>query len=156
MLGRQDIKIEISEKAMDVLADLGYDPQFGARPMKRVLQKEVVDKLSRKLLAGEFVAGTTIYVHADRKDALIFDDKPHPGQNSETATKVKAAAQPTKKAPTVTKVTKTVKKPSAVKPKTKEELLAEKAKRQKQLDALKKATKDVEKTVKEIQPKKKE
>ena len=156
MLGRQDIKIEISEKAMDVLADLGYDPQFGARPMKRVLQKEVVDKLSRKLLAGEFVAGTTIYVHADRKDALIFDDKPHPGQNSKTATKVKAAAQPTKKAPTVTKVTKTVKKPSAVKPKTKEELLAEKAKRQKQLDALKKATKDVEKTVKEIQPKKKE
>jgi len=157
MLGRQEIKIEISEKAMDVLADLGYDPQFGARPMKRVLQKEVVDKLSRKLLAGEFVSGTTIYVHADKKDVLIFDNKPHPGQNSKTTTKVSAPVAKKAPTPTVAKVTKTVKKPTAsVAPKTKEELLAEQAKRQKQLEALKKATKDVEKSVKEIQPKKKE
>ncbi len=138
MLAKQELKIEISEKAMDLLADLGYDPQFGARPMKRVLQKEVVDKLSKKLLAGEYVAGNTIYVHTDRK-GLIFSDKPHPGQNASSngASTKKVATTATPKPQTATP-----------KPQTKEELLAEKRKRQ--LEELKKATKDVEESVKDI------
>ena len=137
MLGKQEMKLEISEKAMDLLADLGYDPQFGARPMKRVLQKEVVDKLSKKLLGGEYVAGTTIYVHTDRK-GLIFDNKPHPGQSDASKSKAKKATTPTTAAKKTDKPTK-----------TKEELLAEK--RKQQLKDLKKATDDVVKSTKDIE-----
>ena len=147
MLAKQELKIEISEKAMDLLADLGYDPQFGARPMKRVLQKEVVDKLSRKLLAGEYVAGDTIYVHTDRK-GLIFAEKPHPGQNA-SSNGASAKQTTTKPAAPKEKAATSKPEPATPKPQTKEELLAEKRKRQ--LEELKKATKDVEKSVKDIQ-----
>ena len=78
MLGRQGLVIRVSDPAMDLLADLGYDPQFGARPMKRVLQKEVVNELSRHVLAGEFVTGDTIYVHVDEV-GLTFSKEPYEG-----------------------------------------------------------------------------
>jgi ATP-dependent Clp protease ATP-binding subunit ClpB len=52
MLKKQNIDIETSEKAVDALADMGYDPHYGARPVKRVIQKTVVNELSREILAG--------------------------------------------------------------------------------------------------------
>ncbi|MCB0641688.1 MAG: hypothetical protein KDC44_08610, partial [Phaeodactylibacter sp.] len=64
---RQGMILKVSDKAMDLLADLGYDPQFGARPMKRVLQKEVVNQLSQQVLSGDFGAGDTIYIDTDAK-----------------------------------------------------------------------------------------
>jgi ATP-dependent Clp protease ATP-binding subunit ClpB len=67
MLEKQGVKIQMTEKAKDLLAGLGYDPQFGARPMKRVLQKEVVNELSRYLLAAEFLPGDTILIDTDAK-----------------------------------------------------------------------------------------
>jgi len=67
MLGKQGIAIEISEPAKDFLTGLGYDPQFGARPMKRVLQREVVNELSKLVLSNEYGAGDTIYIHTDPK-----------------------------------------------------------------------------------------
>ncbi len=66
MLGKQNLKLEISDAALDLLADLGYEPQFGARPMKRVLQKEIVNVLSKKLIAGEFDFGDTIKVGSSK------------------------------------------------------------------------------------------
>jgi ATP-dependent Clp protease ATP-binding subunit ClpB len=78
MLDRQGMKIKISENAMNLLADLGYDPQFGARPMKRVLQKEVVNELSRQLLSGVFQPGETIYIDTDPK-GLTFSEEPFEG-----------------------------------------------------------------------------
>ncbi|MBK7344940.1 MAG: ATP-dependent chaperone ClpB [Saprospiraceae bacterium] len=65
MLAEQGITIEVSAKARALMADLGYDPQFGARPMKRVLQKELVNELARHLLASEFVEGDTMLVDVD-------------------------------------------------------------------------------------------
>ena len=47
------LQIEFSDYALDYLSENGYDPQFGARPLKRLLQKEVVNQLSKKILAGE-------------------------------------------------------------------------------------------------------
>jgi ATP-dependent Clp protease ATP-binding subunit ClpB len=73
-LGKKGLKIELSDKAMDYLADLGYDPQFGARPMKRVLQKEVINELSKYLLAGEFTDEATIMIDVDAK-GLVFSHK---------------------------------------------------------------------------------
>ncbi|MCB0566758.1 MAG: AAA family ATPase, partial [Phaeodactylibacter sp.] len=52
MLAQQSLVLRMSPAAEDLLADLGYDPQFGARPMKRVLQKEVINELSKLVLAG--------------------------------------------------------------------------------------------------------
>ena len=73
-LGKQEIKIELSESALDLLADLGYEPSFGARPLKRVIQNELVNPLSRELLAGTFGAGDKIFVGTDAK-GFKFSDK---------------------------------------------------------------------------------
>lgn len=75
MLARQGMVLKLSEEAADHLAELGYDPQFGARPMKRVLQKEVVNELSKLVLAGDFTAGDTIYVGV-KNDTLSFGKEP--------------------------------------------------------------------------------
>ncbi len=78
MLGKQSIVMRVSEAAMQYLSDLGYDPQFGARPMKRVLQREVVDELSKLVISGVFSAGDTIYVDV-QKGALTFGKQPFKG-----------------------------------------------------------------------------
>ncbi|MDX1939218.1 MAG: AAA family ATPase [Saprospiraceae bacterium] len=78
MLGRQGIVLRISEAAMTHLSDLGYDPQFGARPMKRVLQREVIDELSKLVISGTFCAGDTIYLDV-QKSALLFGKEPFKG-----------------------------------------------------------------------------
>ena len=53
MVVQSGIQLEFSDYLIDFLADNGYDPQFGARPLKRLIQKEIVNKLSKKLLAGD-------------------------------------------------------------------------------------------------------
>ena len=73
-LGKQEIKIELNESALDLLADLGYEPSFGARPLKRVIQNELVNPLSRELLAGTFGAGDKIFVGTDAK-GFTFSEK---------------------------------------------------------------------------------
>ena len=58
------IEIEMSEGARTLLGNLGYDPTYGARPLKRVIQKQLVDKLALKILEGEFVEGDVVEVDA--------------------------------------------------------------------------------------------
>ncbi len=84
MLARKGMVIKVSERAMDWLAERGYDPQFGARPMKRVLQQDLVDGLSRELIAGTFGAGDTIYVDLG-DSALSFSTDPYPAEADEPA-----------------------------------------------------------------------
>ena len=79
MLSKQGIALRISERAKDLLADLGYDPQFGARPMKRVMQKEIVNELSKMVLSGNFAPGDTVYVDTDAKGLLSFRKDPFQG-----------------------------------------------------------------------------
>jgi ATP-dependent Clp protease ATP-binding subunit ClpB len=79
MLSKQGIALRISERAKDLLADLGYDPQFGARPMKRVMQKEIVNELSKMVLSGNFAPGDTVYVDTDAKGLLSFRRDPFQG-----------------------------------------------------------------------------
>ena len=73
-LAKQEIKIELSESALDLLADLGYEPQFGARPLKRVIQNELINPLSTSLLAGTFGAGDTIHVGTDAKGFTFSEE----------------------------------------------------------------------------------
>lgn len=74
-LAKSDLKIEISESAMDLLADLGYEPQFGARPLKRVIQKELINELSKQVLSGDLVAGDSIYIGTDKKGFTFTEKK---------------------------------------------------------------------------------
>jgi len=72
----QGFDIELSEAAIDYLADLGYEPAFGARPMKRVLQRELVNELSKALLASQFALGDLIYVDLPKgQEKLLFTKK---------------------------------------------------------------------------------
>jgi len=59
------IEIELTDDARTLLGNLGYDPTYGARPLKRVIQKQLVDRLALKLLEGEFTEGDVIRVGAD-------------------------------------------------------------------------------------------
>ncbi len=71
MLAQNDITINLSETAINYFADLGFDPQFGARPVKRVLQKQLLNELSKQILAERITANENILV--DFKDKqLIF------------------------------------------------------------------------------------
>ncbi|MEQ8705632.1 MAG: ATP-dependent chaperone ClpB [Phaeodactylibacter sp.] len=74
MLSDQGMSIELTPAAEDLLAEMGYDPQFGARPMKRVLQKEVVNELSKHVLSGTFAAGDMIFVDVEGEE-LTFGKK---------------------------------------------------------------------------------
>jgi ATP-dependent Clp protease ATP-binding subunit ClpB len=67
------IEIELSEEAKTLLGNLGYDPVYGARPLKRVIQKQLVDKLALKILEGEFREGETVLVKASGDGELAFE-----------------------------------------------------------------------------------
>ena len=53
LVAQNGIQLEFSEYALDYLAEFGYDPQFGARPLKRLIQKQIVNQLSKRILAGD-------------------------------------------------------------------------------------------------------
>ena len=72
MLQANDIRISITNEAIDWLAQLGYDPQFGARPLKRVLQKRVMNELSKQILAGTINKDDQIMIDLDSKNNFIF------------------------------------------------------------------------------------
>ncbi|HEU4738840.1 MAG TPA: AAA family ATPase, partial [Solirubrobacterales bacterium] len=66
------IEIELSDDARTLLGNLGYDPTYGARPLKRVIQKQLVDKLALKILEGEFGEGDMVRVDA-REGEIVFE-----------------------------------------------------------------------------------
>ena len=72
-LQERDMDIVLSDEAMTQLVAVGYDPVYGARPLKRAIQQEIENPLSVKLLSGEFVAGDTIKVDVDAEGKLTFD-----------------------------------------------------------------------------------
>ena len=61
----------VSDEAKRYLAERGYDPVYGARPLKRTIQRELQDPLAMKILQGEFAEGDTIYVDLEQ-GALVF------------------------------------------------------------------------------------
>lgn len=73
----QEKKIDLVLKpgAREVLAERGYDPVYGARPLKRTIQKEVQNLLAMKILAGEFKEGDTVEIDVDRQGRIVFHKK---------------------------------------------------------------------------------
>jgi ATP-dependent Clp protease ATP-binding subunit ClpC len=76
------IKLDLSPEARDLLADLGYDPDMGARPLRRVIQNKVEDTLSDGMLAGRFHDGETVRIVAKDGD-VILEPVPGSGEPSE-------------------------------------------------------------------------
>jgi len=66
-----NLKLELSEKAVEMIVDQGYDPVFGARPLKRTIQKLLENPLSQKILAVEFLPGSTIKVEISNNE-IVF------------------------------------------------------------------------------------
>ena len=60
MAAKNNIELSFSEEVVDYLSEIGYDPQFGARPIKRVIQKQVLNKLSKDILGGKVSAGDVV------------------------------------------------------------------------------------------------
>ncbi len=76
-LKEQDIGLETSQEVRELLAEKGYDPQFGARPLRRTIQTMIEDPLSEKILQGKFGIGDTIYLEREA-DEIIFESAPMP------------------------------------------------------------------------------
>jgi len=72
LLAEHQLKLELTEAARDFLADAGYDPVYGARPLRRAIQHHLQDRLAPMLLEGKFKEGDTIVVDAD-KEGLKFE-----------------------------------------------------------------------------------
>jgi len=72
LLVDRKIRLDLDEAAIDWLADKGYDPAYGARPLKRAMQKELQDPLAEKLLLGDILDGSTVKITAG-SDRLIFN-----------------------------------------------------------------------------------
>ena len=135
LLGRQGIVLKLSIKAKNLLADLGYDPQFGARPLKRVLQKYVINELSKLVLSSTFVSGDTIYIDEKNKE-LTFSAEPFE-EDAEAEKEIEKTS------------TAAAKKRSR---RSSNKMSAEE-KKAKEIEKLKKATKDVEDAVEDIKKK---
>ncbi|HZO88617.1 MAG TPA: ATP-dependent chaperone ClpB [Chthonomonadaceae bacterium] len=71
-LAERHLSLTLTDAAKEALAMAGYDPVYGARPLKRAIQRQIADPLAQKLLAGEFKEGDHIVVDADPEGRLVF------------------------------------------------------------------------------------
>jgi len=73
-LAKLEIRVEAAPAALKEVAKVGFDPVYGARPLKRAIQTEIENPLAREILAGKYVAGDTIVITAGR-DGIAFARK---------------------------------------------------------------------------------
>jgi ATP-dependent Clp protease ATP-binding subunit ClpC len=84
-LVEHEIRLKTSDAARTMLADLGYDPEMGARPLRRVIQNKVEDRLSDALLAGQFKQGDEILIDADDEDIVLRLESQQPSDKEQEA-----------------------------------------------------------------------
>ena len=70
-MAERRISIEVSDKAIKWLGDNGYDPVFGARPLKRLITSAVEDKIADLILSGQIGEGGTVFVDVQGKDLVV-------------------------------------------------------------------------------------
>jgi ATP-dependent Clp protease ATP-binding subunit ClpB len=96
LLSEQKIKLYLSDAALDHLVEAGYDPVYGARPIKRAIQRELENAIATKLLEQTFTEGDTIQVEWEN-DQLVF-------QKQHSSTPITAKIEPTLPAEAVEKL----------------------------------------------------
>ncbi|MFN4079737.1 MAG: ATP-dependent chaperone ClpB [Saprospiraceae bacterium] len=84
MLRKQDLDLEVTPDAVNFLINQGFDPQFGARPLKRALQRELVNELSKHVLAGNYAKGDTVLIDAVGNTLLFGRKYVHEGKEITT------------------------------------------------------------------------
>ena len=84
-LDEHEIKLHITDGARAKLAELGYDPEMGARPLRRVIQNKVEDQLSDELLSGQFAAGDEIVVDVEEDEIILRLASEEPEDEPQTA-----------------------------------------------------------------------
>lgn len=84
-LDEHEIKLQITDGARAKLAELGYDPEMGARPLRRVIQNKVEDQLSDELLSGQFAAGDEIVVDVEEDEIILRLASEEPEDEPQTA-----------------------------------------------------------------------
>jgi ATP-dependent Clp protease ATP-binding subunit ClpA len=67
-----NIQLELTDEVADWLGTIGFDPQFGARPLKRAIQRHISDPLSLRILAGDFTSGDRVIVRLDERGLPAF------------------------------------------------------------------------------------
>jgi ATP-dependent Clp protease ATP-binding subunit ClpB len=78
LLNQKSLTLEIDPSAVEELAHEGYDPVYGARPLKRLIQKKIQDRLALMLLSGEILPGDSVHLRADEKTGeLVFGNPVH-------------------------------------------------------------------------------
>ncbi len=74
-LERRELGVELTQAAKELIGELGWDPQYGARPLKRAVQRYVEDPLARRVLAGDFMPGDIIFIDRSADNELRFEKK---------------------------------------------------------------------------------
>jgi ATP-dependent Clp protease ATP-binding subunit ClpB len=77
LVAKNGINLQFSDYAIDYLAENGFDPQFGARPLKRLIQKEIVNQLSKKILAGDIDRTSPVLVDVFDRVVVFRNEHPH-------------------------------------------------------------------------------
>jgi len=75
LVAQNGIQLEFSNYALEFLAEQGYDPQFGARPLKRLIQKEIVNQLSKRILQGDLDRSRPVLVDVFDNTVVFRNDK---------------------------------------------------------------------------------
>ncbi|HXW50392.1 MAG TPA: ATP-dependent chaperone ClpB [Candidatus Acidoferrales bacterium] len=75
-LAERGVRLELSDAAKEYLANRGYDPVYGARPLKRTIQKEIIDPLALRILNGDFVSGDKVTADVQRGEIVFSKNKP--------------------------------------------------------------------------------
>jgi len=76
MLSEQEITIDATPEAIDLLAELGFDPQYGARPIKRMIQKKILNNLSKELLKGTIKRDSIVLIDAFEEELVFRNQEP--------------------------------------------------------------------------------
>jgi ATP-dependent Clp protease ATP-binding subunit ClpB len=74
LLADNSIQLEYTEALVSHLAEEGFDPQYGARPLKRYIQKEIVNVLSKKILSGEIQTDKVLLLDVDTSGMIVFNN----------------------------------------------------------------------------------
>jgi ATP-dependent Clp protease ATP-binding subunit ClpC len=70
-LKEQDISLELTDAAKEKIADEGFDPEYGARPLRRAIQKHIEDRLSEELLKGTVLTGQSVLIDVEDKEFTV-------------------------------------------------------------------------------------
>lgn len=76
LIAQSGIRLEFTDYALDFLAEQGFDPQFGARPLKRLIQKEIVNKLSKRILAGDIQKDQPVLIDVFDNSVVFRNEAP--------------------------------------------------------------------------------